>query len=137
MDILRAFSRDVYFLASDEDSLLQGDLFWSMLAAELRYYPLSRFLIIGESALTIALRDISPPDHIALLTPDTSARIRRKDGGMISLRTLSTGAKSGMKNVFPLLWRDRQEILLDGERFFLPSLECILLEALSGRIHDT
>ena len=82
------------------------------------------------------LRNFEIPARLVIYTRDTDKRMSFS-GHEIHFRTLKTGEKTGMRNMYRILLESSIDGDIDGVKFRFLSLESSLLDVASLRIHDS
>ncbi len=119
------------------------EAYWQVIAKLIQMHAPSGGVIGWEKALEIHLSNYSIPDILIIYTRDTAIRIKLSDGREVHFRTLTSGPKTGRKNLWRTIVDHAIEInpptpLDRGVRnwFQICGRELALLEALSLRRHD-
>lgn len=112
------------------------DSYWKMVSMLLSRYSPSGGIIAHEKSMEYHLHNYEIPRCLVLYTRDTDKRIQIGEY-QIHMRTLKTWEKSGMKNMYRILFDTSIEGMLDGVKLRFLSLEASLLDVASLRIHES
>lgn len=129
--ILTRIARDIY-IGADESI---ESLYWEIIRSLIGIHSPSGAIVWWEKALELHMMNYSLPDTIILYTRATSTRITLSDGRGVHFRTLASGKKTKMKNLYPILAKYASH--LDSIWLLVPKKEVALLESLSLREHDS
>ena len=115
------------------DSIEQ--FYWQIISLLIKSHAPSGAIIAHEKAMEIHLRNYEIPSRLVLYTRDTDKRLRVGNYD-IHFRTLRTGEKSGVKNMYRILSDMSEEGSIEWEKLRYLGLEASLLDVASLRIHD-
>lgn len=153
--IILSIARDLYYIKKPRPSLrvesiptfpatktislssnnYLDELYWTIVRKLISLHAPGWAIIGGEKSLELHLKNYEIPDILIIYTRNTASRIRLSNGREIHFRTLSSGAKSGKKNLYTTLLK-YSIILSDPEELQILSLEASLLDSLALHRHE-
>lgn len=110
--------------------------YWHIVAMLLLRYSPSGGIIAHEKSMEYHLHNYEIPRCLVLYTRDTDKRIQVWVHD-IHFRTLKTGSKSWMRNMYRILYSESLEGSIGSVKLRFLSLEASLLDVASLRIHES
>ncbi len=140
MGVLLSIRNGLYFIPSNEkekslhiESIIDK-YYWYIVRSCIVSEVGNEWIIAWEKSLELHMNDRSVPFELLIYTRDTNKRITIWEGKVIILRSIVSGKKTGSKNMFPFLYKNRERIEMDGWIFSFLGREASILDALT--IHN-
>ncbi len=136
--IIIPIKNGLYYISS-EDIILSDqiidELYWKILKKLLRDEVEWKYIIVGNKALELLLRDFSIPEKLYIYTKDVSKIIKLSKDHSIIFRTICWWKRLWWENIFTKLSKHSRRIEIDRNEFLVADVNLALLDALT--IHNT
>lgn len=94
------------------------------------------YFLSGNKALEIHMKDYSAPKRLLVSGKDATKNLQISSSYSLSIRPITSGKKSGNKNIYPLFKKYTDPLEIDGEKLRIACPELALLDTLLLRDTD-
>lgn len=136
-NIITPIRQWLYFVSNgksiDIDEILE-DRYWSVVKKILSRETGGEYFLSGNKALEILMKDYSTPKKLLVSWKEPTKNLQISDSYTLSIRPVTSGKKTGNRNIFSLFNVYTQSIEIAGTKLSIACPELALLDALF--VHD-
>jgi len=138
-NIITPIKQGLYYVSMWENINIEGiieDSYWKIVKKLLARETGSEYFISGNKALEILMRDYSAPKRLLICGLESTKNLQISEAYSLSIRPITSGKKTGNKNIYPLLKKYTNTLEIDGEKLRVACPELALLDTLLLRDAD-
>lgn len=134
--ILTPIKQGLYYVSMGEDTdteRIVEDRYWKIVKKILSRETGGEYFLSGNKALEILMKDYGAPKKLIVSGKDETKNLQISDAYSLSIRPITSGKKTGNKNIHASLKRYTQTLEIEGTKLRIAWPELALLDTLLMR----
>ena len=138
-NIILPIKQGLYYIPENENINIEWiieDSYWKIIKKVLSREVQGEYFISGNKALEILMKDYSAPKKLIVSGQENTKNLQISDTYSLSIRPITSGKKTGNKNIYSLFKKYTDSLEIDGEKVRIACPELALLDTLLLRDTD-
>lgn len=132
-DVIVLIRNGVYYVSNgngkDVNTILD-ETYWKLIAHICKNVCGGNAFISGNTAMQLLLKNQQIPPDLVLVTKTEAKNLSLGNNLGIRFKTVASGGKTGRDNLFPALFKNTQNITVDGAKLYIATPELAILDGL-------
>ena len=132
-DIITPIKQWLYYVSMGEKTNIEGEIednYWKIVKKMLSREIQGEYFISWNKALEILMKDYSAPKKLLISGQESTKNLQISETYSLSIRPITSGKKTGNKNIYPELKKHTNTLEIDGEKLRIACPELALLDTL-------